>query len=162
MNNLIITIGISGSGKSTWSSNFLKNNLNYLRINRDDIRKTMVGSLEEYYTRKDLHQLEAIVSDIEEQLFMNYGSYVKSVIVDNTNLNQKVIKSWIKHANYYNYDINFKLFDCELREAQQRVFERDYWDNRDNFDKVKYIEKQYKQYQLIKEWVIDNYKKYII
>lgn len=46
MNNVIITVGISGSGKSTWSTNFIKENPKYLRLNRDDIRKTLVGDLD--------------------------------------------------------------------------------------------------------------------
>ena len=36
--HVIINIGIPASGKSTWSKEFVKNNRNYVRVNRDDMR----------------------------------------------------------------------------------------------------------------------------
>ena len=36
---ILFLVGISGSGKSTFAEEFLAKNQDYLRINRDDIRK---------------------------------------------------------------------------------------------------------------------------
>ena len=63
---VIINVGISGAGKSTWTTQFIKENPNYLRINRDDIRKTLVGDLNGYYERKDLNRIETSINFIEE------------------------------------------------------------------------------------------------
>ena len=35
---VLILIGIPGSGKSTWSTEFVKENKDWVRINRDDFR----------------------------------------------------------------------------------------------------------------------------
>lgn len=158
MNELIICIGISGAGKSTWVKEFTKENLNYLRINRDDIRKTIVGDLKGYYKRPDIRGLEKIVSDVEEQLLLNYTMLNKSVILDNTNLNEQVLNKWIENSQKIKYDIKFKLFDCDLHIAKTRVLWRDdlLW------EEIKYIEKQYELYQSIKKWILNNYKEYII
>ncbi len=40
---IIITRGIPGSGKTTWAKNFVKNNPNYIRISRDDLRSILIG-----------------------------------------------------------------------------------------------------------------------
>lgn len=65
MSNVIICVGTSGSGKSTWSIQLLKYNTNYIRSNRDNIRRTLIGDLVNYYNRKDLNNLEKIVTNIE-------------------------------------------------------------------------------------------------
>lgn len=52
MKKLIILVGISGSGKSTWATEYIQKNPDTLRINRDDIRKSLVGTLKNYYPRR--------------------------------------------------------------------------------------------------------------
>lgn len=161
----IICVGISGSGKSTWTTQFLKDNHNYLRINRDDIRKTLVGNLDGYYQRKDLKILEDMVTDFERQLLGRfYGKY--NVILDNTNVQKKVVEEWInileKTNNFYDktfYDFKFKLFNISLQEAKERVYNRDNKEMKwsDSWEHVKYIEKQYNQYQNIKKWIEQTY-----
>ena len=88
MKNIILTIGISGSGKSSWTTNFIKENSNYLRINRDDIRKTLVGNLDGYYQKepRQLNHIENIVTFTENHLFDDLISCNYNVIIDNTNL----------------------------------------------------------------------------
>ena len=36
--NIIVTIGLPGSGKTTWGKSFLKQNSDYVKIERDDLR----------------------------------------------------------------------------------------------------------------------------
>ena len=68
---LIILVGISGSGKSTWAGEYINNNTNILRLNRDDIRKSLVQNLKGYYQREDLTILEDIVSTTIYNLFIS-------------------------------------------------------------------------------------------
>lgn len=159
MNKLIICVGISGSGKTTWATNFIKNNSNYVRINRDDIRKVLVGDLEGYYNRKDLSNIETKITNIETLILFNMSGY--NIVIDNTNLTTKYINRWIDIANKYKFNINFKLFDCDLEKAQKRVYDRDYWILRDLTDTT-YIDKQYQQYQSVKKWILENYTNNII
>lgn len=164
---VIICVGISGSGKSTWTASKLKEDKNYLRINRDDIRITIVNNLTGYYQRKDLNALEDIVSNIEEQLFINYDNYYKNIIIDNTNLNVNNLDYWIKKAQKYNYSITIKLFDCSVNKAKSRVALRENYPigvNKEGLytcDETDYIDKQYKRYINIKEYILKNYDDYV-
>lgn len=162
---VIICVGCSGAGKSSWAAQFIKDNPNYLRINRDDIRKTLVGDLDGYYQRKDLNSIELEINDIEEYLFNTIiGLHSKSVIIDNTNLKQSYINRWLKliqNEEDYKLDFKFKLFDIELEEAINRVIIRDLPEGKTIFD-ASYIDKQHSDYQQIKQWIINNYKDKII
>jgi len=169
MKDIIICVGISGSGKSTFANSFIKENTNYLRINRDDIRRTLVGNLDGYYQREDLNMIERNVTGIEESIFKYLSTDYRNVIIDNTNLKQFYINRWIEISGYYKYDFKFKLFDVDLVKAKDMVLERDFlpidWNNsdynREEFN-VKYIDKQFQQYQQIKQWLLDNYKDKIL
>lgn len=63
MSKIILTIGISGSGKSTWAhTQWKKDPLNTIIVNRDKIRELLFGyteiSVSSLYSRKDLRKLE--------------------------------------------------------------------------------------------------------
>lgn len=167
MNKLIICVGISGSGKSTWATNFIKNNYNYVRINRDDIRKVLVGDLEGYYNRKDLSNIETKITNIETLILFNMSGY--NIVIDNTNLTIKYINRWIDIANKYKFDINFKLFDCnDINTAKQRVIDRCNYpmsldkDHTNVCKYVDYIDKQYQQYSIIREYIYKSYSNDIL
>jgi adenylate kinase family enzyme len=184
---IIICVGISGSGKSTWTTKFLKENHNFLRINRDDIRKTLVGDLNGYYQRSDLNKIEEVINYMETKFFHDIWGMNKYPIIDNTNLKEKYINKWITNVNQYNsaralgfypnspvLDFKFKLFDIELEEARFRVHIRETGRERVLYNAViqqekamndkslDYIDKQYKDYQLIKEYILKHYKEKII
>lgn len=172
MKEVIICIGISGSGKSTWTTKFIKENSNYLRINRDDIRKTLVCNLDGYYQRRDLNTIETKVNHIEDFLFDNIWGINKYPIIDNTNLKQSYIYNWIFKVNEYNsqkaqglypdspiLDFKFKLFDISLEDAERRVAKRE---NMQTFEDLNYITKQFEQYKQIKQWILNNYNDKII
>jgi len=167
MNKIIICVGISGSGKSTWSTNYIRENPNTLRINRDDIRKTLVGSLDGYYQKKDLNNIEIIINKIEECFFHEITDFhSKSVIIDNTNLKQSYINRWINLAKFDNFSVEFKLFDISLEEAKERVLDRDncyQWSEMLNKEEyTKYIDKQFEQYKSIKQYLLTYHADQII
>lgn len=155
MKTVIINVGISGSGKTTWSSNYIKENQYTYRTNRDDLRKLLVGNLEGYYKRNDLTQIEIQINNIETDLFntLNYNT----LIIDNTNLKECYINKWLMLIGKKNklvklYDFKFKLFDVDYFEAVERV------KNRDNIEQVGYIRAQMDQYINIKNYIKTNYK----
>lgn len=172
MSNVIICVGISGSGKSTWAKEFVKNNHNYLRVNRDDIRTTLVGNLDGYYQREDLRSLETIVSKIQYNIIDRLKHHDYNIIIDNTHLRREYIQFIIDYIGPAHI-IQFKLFDCDLNIAKNRVMERDIWkiaedkygqNTHDLTDEpqVAYIDKQYEQYQSIKKWLLEVYPDKII
>lgn len=171
---IIICVGISGSGKSTWATKFLKENHNFLRINRDDIRKVLVGDLNGYYQRSDLNDIERFINKIETDLYTSINYNHRNIIIDNTNLKQQYINKWIDLAEDDYYDIKFKLFDIELDQAKYRVHCRETVKDSNSLYKtyayeeaqkdlsLNYIDKQYEDYKKIKEYLLTHYKDKII
>ena len=159
MNKLIILVGISGSGKSTFATNYIRENPNTLRINRDDIRKTLVGSLDGYYQRKDFNLIEFTINTIENGIFSEIAHNKSNIIIDNTNLKQSYINRWISLSEVYKYSVQFKLFDISLEEAQIRVAHRE---KMHSFEDLGYIDKQFEQYKQIKKYLETNHKNQII
>ena len=169
---VIFNIGISGAGKSTWSTQFIKNNPNYLRINRDDIRKTLVGNLDGYYQRKDLQTIEQLINSIEESLFIkiiNNAQY--NLIIDNTHLKMSYINKWFKIIKnlegYSEINFKFKIFDVALNEARGRIWNREglYISSLVTIIECKeldYIDKQFEQYQQIKKHIQIHFPNNII
>lgn len=133
---LKITIGISGSGKSTWATEFISKNDNWVRLNRDDARRQLLGKLTpDYYTSKRVHKTEKHVTNIlDDQIryFLNAGV---NVIVDNTHLSEKYLRHYEDSFGHLAY-VSFKIFDTPLSVAQDRV------SIRENGATVEYIKKQ--------------------
>lgn len=167
MRDIIVNVGISGSGKSTWTAEFLKKDMDYLRINRDDVRKTLVKDLGGYYQRFDPFRIEGIVTTIEDAIFWEVVSSRKLVIIDNTNLSEKYIKRWSNLIDSFNLvndldlKMKFKLFPIDLSFAKARVLMRDFAGSED-MSKVVYIDKQYEQYKRIENHLVTNFKDSIL
>lgn len=175
MKEVIICVGPSGCGKSLWTTELMQKNSNFLRINRDAIRETLVGTMDGYYTREDFNELEGLVNQLELNFATRLVTAGKSIIIDNTHLVQKYITRWInlfETDNFFNhrgYKIKFKLFECDnINITKQRVIDRDNlqltFDSEHTYicPAVDYIDKQFKQYQEVKKWLLENYKDDII
>lgn len=117
---VILTCGIPGSGKSTWSKQKVKEAPNdWVKISNDDIRSGMNDGV---YSA----QMEKIVTAtrlfmIRESLKMN-----KNVIIDNLNLNKRHWTDVSKICTEMNKDIMLleKHFYVELEEAIERDSKR--------------------------------------
>lgn len=139
-----ILIGVSGSGKSTYTTNFLKKNQGWVRVNRDDIRRQLVGSLtQDYYRRSDLTFMEDLVSDVQHEQMRLFLLQGLNVIVDNTNLKQKYVKEIVDKYNHL-ADIEFKLFEEKENVLLERLKERE----GENY-RTDYIYDQLKQFREI-------------
>lgn len=158
---MIILVGKSGSGKSTFSKNITASMSRIAIINRDNIRRAIVGDLDNYYLRPDMPRLEKIVTNMEDNLFLNYYMESISVVIDNTNLKQKYIKRWLDIANNYHFDIRFKIFDVDKEECKKRVMIRDF-EGKTTQQLVEYIDKQDTDFNNIIQWINNNHKDKII
>lgn len=177
MKEVIIMVGISGSGKSTFCNSFLKENEHYLRINRDSIRKTFIGeNLSDYYdkrSKQSLHDIENMVTYTENWMFNKILNKNYNVIIDNTNLKRNYIERWMDNisgyevSNYMTLNFRFKFIELNLSMAKNRALYRDNvdllgLDYEKTLKKYNYIDKQYEDFKNIKQYIETNYKDRII
>lgn len=172
---VIINVGVSGSGKTTWSIDQINKDSNIVRINRDDLRRHFYGSLDGYYEHKAFNSREEFISSIEDLMFINALQQGYSVIIDNTNLKPKYIQKWIDYVKAYNnrytsngfeyleIDVHFKLFkEADSQVLKSRVHSRDSLESERLDCKLNYIDKQISSLESAISYVEDNYKNRII
>lgn len=165
MQEVIFNVGVSGSGKSTWTTNFIKNNPNYLRINRDDIRKTLVGDLNGYYQRKDLNIIENLVTNLEAYILVEALRKNYNIIMDNTHLKPSYIKDKLDLINHWSQALGrevsskFKIFPINSKYIlKDRISKRDSILEID----LGYIDKQIKSLPIVIDYINKNFKDQII
>lgn len=78
---LIMLKGLPGSGKSTWAKEFVAQNPNWVRVNKDSLREMMAS----YRPGKD----EALILGWRDHFVMRALLSDRSVIVDDTNFHLK-------------------------------------------------------------------------
>jgi predicted kinase len=121
--HVIFTKGLIASGKSTWAKQFVKDNQNYKRVSRDDLRH-MLSS----YSFDDKN--ESIVSITEKQIILKLLEEGCNIIIDAQHLNEKYITDWkrfIKMAEpNLNIEFEIKEFPITLGEAIERDKKRDF------------------------------------
>lgn len=142
-NKLILCLGISGSGKTTWAKQWAEEDpTNRIRLNYDDIR-TMLGK---YW----VPERESLVLDIFNAGLNKAMSNKYDIVIDNmSNLNPKHIDEYKFIVNSYNgssddtrtYKLEFKLFDTPV----EVCIERD--SKRSNPIGEKVIRQQWKKYR---------------
>jgi len=170
----ILTVGISGSGKTTWAKNlinhietpgFLKDR-DFVRVNYDDIRKTLVGDLIEpdYYSRPNRQDLESIVFTTADSMLGTIGLMRRNLIpiFDNTNLRIKYVTKLINQLEQYDYNVLFKFFPVKPGVAVNRVYHRDFEEVENNSERTDYISKQYQQYLTFRKDFDTHFKNYFI
>lgn len=120
MNKLIITRGLPASGKSTWAKQWvLEDPEHRVRINQDDIR-LMLGK---YW----VPSREKLVQEIQFDAIVEALSREFDVVIDNTNLNNKVLDQFNRLIKTFeDYEIEYKdFFDTPLSVCIERDKNRD-------------------------------------
>ena len=132
MKKLLILQGLPASGKSTYAVKWVNEDPEHrLRINQDSIRM-MFGK----YWLEDEIQLkkrESITSNITMELLKQSMLKQFDIVLDNMNLNTKVLSSIEDYVNYFNmkfsdlqaYKIEYKLFKEPLNVLIDRDSKRD-------------------------------------
>lgn len=137
---VIITVGISGSGKSTYAKNMVEDrkycpiHLQYIEVNRDDTRSKMYptlhfGDCSAYYNLPDPERfaMECMVSSRICENISDVLNNGQNVIISDTNLNQKYLnrlKEFLKeHHGIENVEVVF--FDVDVDVAIERDKKRE-------------------------------------
>lgn len=116
-----ILVGIPGSGKSTYAKQVVaKDPNNWVRINNDDLRAMMNGSVwsQDY---------EKMITDARNYLIRDALKRGKNLIIDNLNLNRRHFDDVCKIAKSVNVDVQIyeKSFYIDLEEAIERDSKRE-------------------------------------
>ncbi len=122
-NKIIILIGISGSGKSTFAKDYVKNNKNSVIISRDTIRMALFGFNEETYNeyyKNDTTEREKIVTHFFNAQVWNALENGLDVVVDNTHLST----SYIYAYKQFGVKLEICIFNENIDVCIQRDFER--------------------------------------
>lgn len=119
-NKIILTLGLPGSGKTTWALAQLAEDPSIVRVNRDEIRKMTTN---QYWT-SDPKRYEPLVTVIEDGAVQAAIQGGFDVIVDATNLNPKTIARWHENAARWGATVELKTFETGVEECVRRDQER--------------------------------------
>lgn len=125
MAKMIATVGVSGSGKSTWAKAWVAEAPNRARMNRDEIRKQLFGEIdqakaEEYYSTENEKQV-TLVADL---LMKEWMAEKRDIVVDNTNLHPLLHKDLEELATANGYTFEKKVFRVSAEVAKANVAKR--------------------------------------
>lgn len=114
MNKLIICRGLPASGKTTWAKEWVMRDPNHrIRVNQDDIR-LMLGK---YW----VPAREPVVSAIQQEAILAAMNFGVDIVIDNTNLNRKVVDAYVKVAEKFKYTVEYKdFFNVSLGKCLRR------------------------------------------
>lgn len=119
----IITVGVSASGKSTFAKEM--ESQGYMDINRDNIRfEHFCNGVHDWSLYKFTKERENHVTQAQERMADGASVMGISVIISDTNINDKTRNFWIKRLTDLGYDVEVKYFDIDLMEALQRDAKR--------------------------------------
>lgn len=111
---LILCVGAPASAKSTWSKEFTKNNPDYIRICRDDMRLMFNQTQMLDWISED------ILTEMIDEMVFTALTRGKSVILDQTNCKLKYLIKW----DTLEYPVKIKLFDESLDVLLERNSKR--------------------------------------
>ena len=114
---LAVMVGISGSGKSTFS-NGLKTSLNAELVETDAIRIELTGNAED-------QSQNARVFGVARRRVDNLLSQGKNTVIDATSVSVKDRKDWIDIAKKNNAEVRAYFVDTPIDVAKQRNRKRE-------------------------------------
>lgn len=124
---VILTIGISNCGKSTWSKEFIKKNPMFTEINRDDLRIAFFcdGKRSLYNDYKFSKEKEGMVTEVAKTRAEFAIGNGQGIIISDTNLNAKTRNFWKKFAKEKGVPYEEQIFDVPLQVCTGRNVKRD-------------------------------------
>ncbi len=126
MKQLILTVGISCSGKTTWSEDFVRNRCDWVNLNRDDVRfNTFTQGKRDWTKYKFNNKNEKRVTNIIDGFSEETVAQGCNIIVSDTNLNEKTRNKWKAFAEQHGYNYSEKAFPIEWEEARKRNQQRE-------------------------------------
>lgn len=123
----ILTVGVSGSGKTTWALEFIaqekERGNSWTHIERDKIRKKILserGLFKGLALDKWNPEWEKDVIRYEDALIDTASLYHHNIIISDTNLDPEYRSALVKKLRDLGYHVEIKLFPISLEEAIRR------------------------------------------
>lgn len=124
MSKLILTVGVSSSGKTTWAEDYCNRNPNTVNLNRDHVRFTVLdpnGNWDTYHgTEFDELRVNAII-DYDFEKAVREG---KDIVISDTNLSMYTRDKWVNAAKLFNLDLEYYVFNTTFEELFYRNSKR--------------------------------------
>lgn len=137
-----ITIGVPGSGKSTFAKYWLRTEPNWMRVNRDDYRAMHFSK--DNMSWEDENKLSVM---IEGAITFAIDKGI-NVLIDNTHCKAEFLHSIIDNFSNKAH-ISFKTFDVPLDVLKKRCQDR--YEQTGKYIPVKVIEKYFNDFERLKE-----------
>lgn len=131
MKKVLILIGLSGSGKSTLARQYCRDKADYLRVNRDDLRRSLLSvSLSEYnqtWPECERERVERIVNELQTTTILKGLKQGWNLVIDNTNLRLSYISQFRKLllSQSEPVEVTYQLVDTPVEECIRRDKYRD-------------------------------------
>lgn len=124
---VILTVGISNCGKSTWAREYIAKNPMFTEVNRDDLRIAFFcdGKRSEYVNYKFSKERENMITEcavVNAEFAVKNG---QGVIISDTNLNSKTRAFWKDWAVKKGIPYEEVVFDVPLHVCVARNRKRD-------------------------------------
>jgi predicted kinase len=124
MQKVLVLSGLSGSGKSTFAVQWCNENPNWLRINKDNIRQSILPySLSTYWKNEDknyTHKVESLVATLQTQMLQAVLEKKWNVVIDNTHTKLSTINELLKILQKYEVEVQFKLVNTPVEQCIER------------------------------------------
>jgi predicted kinase len=130
MKKVLILSGLSGSGKSTFARQFCLENPNWLRVNRDDLRRSLLPvTLDAYWKTwpdREKDRIETLVSELQKTAILEGLTRGWHVLIDNTNLKMSYFSEFrqLLSQHFDRVEIRYSLIDTPLEVCIQRDHDR--------------------------------------
>ena len=117
MVKIIFCKGLPASGKSTWASQYCKDNINFIRLNKDDLREELQELNKQDTWNRDF---EKLILDTQREKGISLLKSGKSIIIDDTNFSNIHWGYWNNIAEKMGISIELKYFDTPVDECVDR------------------------------------------
>lgn len=120
-NELVVLIGESGSGKTTYAKEFITNNPNYIRLERDELRLELANVKGAPANSRDFENYVGKVQKMRAEEALGNGL---NVIISDTNLNSNTVTKWENFAAHHKvifrkFRMQTSLEDCIRNDASR-------------------------------------------